>query len=138
MSLKGTKTADMLRQAFRLEAELNRVLLYFAAKADVEGNNEAGAAFRAAAERGTSQAAGHLEYLESVSDPVSGLPMGSTAQNLRAASAAQGQAAESFYPEAAIIAREEGFGEIADWFEALAKAADNQVKRLAKASQETD
>ncbi|MDX1444440.1 MAG: ferritin family protein, partial [Gammaproteobacteria bacterium] len=127
MSLKGTKTAEMLRQAFRLEAELNRVLLYFAAKADVEGQNEAGAVFRAAAENGTSQAAGHLEYLEAVSDPVSGLPMGSTEQNLRAASAAESKAAENFYPEAATIARDEGFGEIADWFDALAKAADNQV-----------
>ena len=41
MQLKGSKTHDNLKAAFAGESQANRRYLYFAQKADVEGQNEA-------------------------------------------------------------------------------------------------
>lgn len=132
MALQGTRTAACLREAFRREAELNRLLMYFAAKADIEGENEAAAVLRALAESGTSHASGHLEYLEQVGDPLNGMPMGGSEENLQAALSAAEGGSQQFYPELAATAREEGFGEIADWFETLARSGQAHARRLTR------
>ena len=64
MSLKGSKTEQNLKDAFAGESQANRRYLYFAAKADVEGQNDVAAVFRSTAEGETGHAHGHLEYLE--------------------------------------------------------------------------
>ena len=74
-ALKGTKTHTNLKEAFAGESQANRRYLYFAAKADVEGQNDVSALFRSTAEGETGHAHGHLEYLESVGDPATGLPI---------------------------------------------------------------
>jgi rubrerythrin len=132
MSLKGTKTSDNLRAAFQGESEANRRYLYFAQKADIEGANEVATVFRSTAEGETGHAHGHLEYLEEVGDPATGEPMGSTEQNL--ASAIKGEIHEytDMYPGMARTAREEGFDEIADWFETLAKAEKSHAGKFQK------
>ena len=76
--LKGTKTHDNLKAAFAGESQANRRYLYFANKADVEGQNDVAALFRSTAEGETGHAHGHLEYLEAVGDPATGLPIGAT------------------------------------------------------------
>ena len=63
-ALKGSKTHDNLKAAFAGESQANRRYLYFAAKADVEGQNDVSALFRSTAEGETGHAHGHLEYLE--------------------------------------------------------------------------
>ena len=78
MQLKGSKTEQNLRDAFAGESQANRRYLYFAAKADVEGYNDVAAVFRSTAEGETGHAHGHLEYLEAVGDPATGLPIGPT------------------------------------------------------------
>ena len=120
MSLKGSKTEENLKEAFAGESQANRRYLYFAQKADIEGYNDVAAVFRSTAEGETGHAHGHLEYLEEVGDPGTGMPIGETAANL--ASAVQGETHEytDMYPGMAKTAREEGFEEIADWFETLA------------------
>ena len=70
--LKGSKTEDNLKAAFAGESQANRRYLYFAAKADVEGQNDVAALFRSTAEGETGHAHGHLEYLEAVGDPATG------------------------------------------------------------------
>ena len=55
---------DNLKAAFAGESQANRRYLYFAAKADVEGQNDVAAVFRSTAEGETGHAHGHLEYLE--------------------------------------------------------------------------
>src|SRR5256885_13602642 len=82
-SLKGTKTEENLKAAFAGESQANRRYLYFAAKADVEGFNDVSAVFRSTAEGETGHAHGHLEYLEQVGDPATGLPIGSAAKKLK-------------------------------------------------------
>ena len=130
MSLKGSKTEANLKEAFAGESQANRRYLYFAAKADVEGYNDVAAVFRSTAEGETGHAHGHLEYLEEVGDPATGMPIGSTAENLKAAIAGETHEYTDMYPGMAKTAREEGFGEIADWFETLAKAEKSHAGRF--------
>ena len=133
MSIKGTKTEENLKDAFAGESQANRRYLYFAAKADVEGENDVATVFRSTAEGETGHAHGHLEYLEEVGDPATGLPIGETKDNL--ASAVQGETHEytDMYPGMAKTARDEGFDEVADWFETLAKAERSHANRFTKA-----
>src|SRR5947208_4510516 len=132
-NLKGSKTEDNLKAAFAGESQANRRYLYFAAKADVEGFNDVSAVFRSTAEGETGHAHGHLEYLEVAGDPATGLPIGPTAQNLKAAIAGETHEYTDMYPGMARTAREEGFTEIADWVETLAKAKKSHAGRFTKA-----
>jgi rubrerythrin len=132
-SLKGSKTEDNLKAAFAGESQANRRYLYFAQKADVEGYNDVSAVFRSTAEGETGHAHGHLEYLEEVGDPATGKPIGATSDNLRAAIAGETHEYTDMYPGMARTARDEGFDEIADWFETLAKAEKSHAGRFQRA-----
>ena len=122
MALKGSKTEKHLKDAFAGESQANRRYLYFANKADVEGYPDVAALFRSTAEGETGHAHGHLEYLEVSGDPATGMPFGPTDKNLAAAVAGETHEYTDMYPGMAKTARQEGFDEIADWFETLAKA----------------
>jgi rubrerythrin len=132
-TLKGSKTEANLKAAFAGESQANRRYLYFANKADVEGQNDIAALFRSTAEGETGHAHGHLEYLETVGDPATGMPIGSSRQNLQAAIAGETHEYTDMYPGMARTAREEGLDEIADWFETLAKAERSHANRYQKA-----
>ena len=132
-TLKGSRTEQCLKDAFAGESQANRRYLYFAQKADVEGHNDVAAVFRSTAEGETGHAHGHLEWLEQCGDPATGLPIGSTRDNLKAAVAGETHEYTDMYPGMARTAREEGFGEIADWFETLAKAEKSHAGRFQKA-----
>jgi rubrerythrin len=133
MQLKGSKTEQSLKDAFAGESQANRRYLYFANKADIEGQNDVAALFRSTAEGETGHAHGHLEFLEASGDPATGLPIGPTRQNLESAVAGETHEYTDMYPGMAKGAREEGFDEIADWFETLAKAERSHANRYAKA-----
>ncbi len=132
-SLAGSKTEQNLKDAFAGESQANRRYLYFAQKADVEGYNDVSAVFRSTAEGETGHAHGHLEFLAATGDPATGLPIGSTSDNLKAAIAGEAFEYTDMYPGMARSAREEGFEEIADWFETLAKAEKSHAGRFQKA-----
>ncbi len=132
-SLAGSKTEQNLKDAFSGESQANRRYLYFAQKADVEGYNDVSAVFRSTAEGETGHAHGHLEYLAEVGDPATGEPIGPTADNLRSAIAGETYEYTDMYPGMARSAREEGFDEIAAWFETLAKAERSHAGRFKKA-----
>jgi rubrerythrin len=131
--LKGSKTEENLKEAFAGESQANRRYLYFAQKADVEGYNDVAAVFRSTAEGETGHAHGHLEFLEGVGDPATGLPIGPTGDNLKAAIAGETHEYTDMYPGMAKAARDEGFDEIGDWFETLAKAEKSHAGRFQKA-----
>ncbi|MEJ2123501.1 MAG: rubrerythrin family protein, partial [Alphaproteobacteria bacterium] len=69
-------------------------------------------------------------------DPATGLPIGKTADNLKAAVAGETHEYTDMYPGMARTAREEGFDEIADWFETLAKAERSHAGRFQRALDE--
>ncbi len=132
MSLATSKTLENLKAAFAGESQANRRYLYFAQKADIEGHNDVATVFRSTAEGETGHAHGHLEFLEEVGDPATGEPIGSTEENLKAAIAGETHEYTDMYPGMARTARDEGFDEIADWFETLAKAEKSHAGRFQK------
>jgi len=131
--LNGTKTHQNLKDAFAGESQANRRYLYFAKVADVEGYPEVSGLFKDTADGETGHAHGHLDYLKQVGDPATGLPIGNTAKNLKAAVAGETHEYETMYPGMAKVAREEGFADIAEWFETLAKAEKSHAGRFQKA-----
>ena len=128
--LKGSKTHENLCAAFAGESQANRRYLYFAKMADVEGYPEIAGNFRETAEGETGHAHGHLDYIKKVGDPATGLPIGDTEENLAAAVAGETHEYTDMYPGMAKTAREEGFEDVADWFETLAKAEKSHAGRF--------
>jgi rubrerythrin len=131
-TLKGSKTHENLKQAFATESEANRRYIYFARQADVEGYPDIARLFRDTAEGETGHAHGHMDFLKKVGDPATGFPIGNTVSNLESAIAGETQECTDIYPRMAQTAREEGFSEIADWFETLAKAEKNHAARFSQ------
>ena len=129
-NLKTSKTHQNLKDAFSGESQANRRYMYFAKVADVEGYPEVAANFRETAEGETGHAHGHLDFLKGVGDPATGLPIGDSVLNLKAAIAGETHEYTDMYPGMAKTAREEGFAEIADWFETLAKAEKSHAGRF--------
>ena len=130
--LKGTKTHTNLKEAFAGESQANRRYLYFAKIADVEGQPDIAGLFRDTAEGETGHAHGHLDYLKKVGDPATGEPLGDTATNLKASIAGETYEYTQMYPGFARTAREEGFEDIAEWFETLARAERSHAGRFQK------
>jgi len=132
MDFKESKTLQNLKDAFAGESMANRRYLYFARQADVEGFPDIAGLFRDTAEGETGHAHGHLDYLKKVGDPATGLPIGDTKINLKAAIHGETHEYTDMYPGMARTAREEGFEEIADWFETLARAEKSHAGRFQK------
>jgi rubrerythrin len=136
--LEGTKTHENLKAAFAGESQANRRYLYFAKVADVEGRPEVAGLFKDTADGETGHAHGHLDYLRQVGDPATGLAIGTTEKNLKAAVAGETHEYETMYPSMAKQAREEGFDDVAEWFETLAKAEKSHAGRFQKALESLD
>jgi rubrerythrin len=134
--LEGTKTHENLKEAFAGESQANRRYLYFAKQADIEGYPDVAGLFKDTADGETGHAHGHLDFLKTVGDPATGKPIGATAKNLVAAAAGETYEYQTMYPGFAKTARDEGFAEIAEWFETLAKAEKSHAGRFEKASKE--
>ena len=134
-NLKGSKTAECLKEAFAGESMANRRYLYFANGCDIAGENDISALFRSTAEGETGHAHGHMEYLieGGAGEPGTGLPGKTPREMLEAAIHGETHEYTDMYPGMAKIARDEGFDEVADWFETLAKAERSHANRYAKA-----
>jgi rubrerythrin len=131
--LKGSKTHTNLKDAFAGESMANRRYLFFARQAEKENLAEVAELFRDTAEGETGHAFGHAEYLVGVGDPATDEPMGSTDENLASSVAGETYEFTAMYPGFAATARDEGFGEIADWFATLARAERTHAGRYQKA-----
>jgi rubrerythrin len=131
-SIGGSQTHENLLAAFARESQANRRYTWFAQKADIEGYPEAAALFRSVAEGETGHAHELLEYIAEVGDPASGEPIGETEANFKASVASETYEYTQMYPGFAKTAREEGFDEIADWFETLARAEKSHAGRFAE------
>jgi rubrerythrin len=136
--LQDTRTHHNLKEAFAGESQANRRYLYFAKVADVEGYPEVAGLFKDTADGETGHAHGHLDFLKQAGDPATGLPIGDTLKNLRSAVAGETYEYETMYPGMAKTARQEGFEEIAEWFETLAKAEKSHAGRFDKAAKSLD
>ena len=137
-TLKGSKTEDNLKAAFAGESQANRRYLYFSKIADVEGYPDVAGLFRDTADGETGHAHGHLDFLKVSGDPATGKPIGTTDKNLAAAVAGETYEYTEMYPSMAKTAREEGFAEVAEWMETLAKAEKSHAGRFQKALDSLD
>ena len=134
MKVVGTKTEQHLKDSFAGEAKANRRYLYFANMADIAGANDVAAVFRHTAEGETGHAHGHMEYLIAggSGDPETGLPASTVEEALESAISGETHEYTDMYPGMARDARDEGFDEIADWFETLAKAERSHAGKFTR------
>ena len=134
-NVKATETEKNLKAAFAGESQANRRYLYFANALDIMGEPDIANLFRNTAEGETGHAHGHMEYLidGGVGDPGTDMPAKTPAQILESAIHGETHEYTDMYPGMAKTARDEGFDEIADWFETLAKAERSHANRFQKA-----
>ena len=122
----GTKTAENLAAAFAGESQANRKYTLWQNIARLAGEEEAAAAFEIPMAEETAHALAEAAYL--------GM-FGSVKENLENAAAGEQYEEESMYPEFARIAREEGFEDIAHFFERTAFFEGKHKKGYQKASE---
>ncbi len=134
-SLSGTKTLENLKGAFAGESQANRRYLYFAREADIQGYPDIANIFRETAEGETGHAFGHLDMMRKYGgvDPATDKTINSLEEMLESAIAGETYEYTEMYPGFARVARDEGFDEIAEWFETLARAEKSHAGRFQKA-----
>lgn len=134
MTFLESRTHHNLKAAFAGESQANRRYTWMAQVAEKEGLPEVAALFKHSADGETGHALKHLMFLAArAADPATGLPLGDTLTNLRSAVAGETYEYTDMYPEFARVAREEGHGEIAAWFETLAKVERFHAGRFQEA-----
>ena len=131
--LKGSKTHENLKAAFAGESQANRRYLYFAKQADIEGYPDVAGLFKNTADAETGHAHGHLDFLKQAGDPATDKPIGGTSLNLAASVAGETYEYTEMYPGMSKTARDEGFDEVAEWMETLAKAEKSHAGRFQSA-----
>jgi len=116
---KGSRTYENLKAGFQGESMANRRYLYYAKLARERGLAEIAEVFERTAQAETGHAFGHLMFLGV--DPVANIEINDVEDALRAAIYGETYEWTQMYPGFARVAREEGFHEVAQWFETLAK-----------------
>lgn len=128
--LERSRTFENIKRAFLEEASLVFRYLYYAIIADYEGLDRHSALFREIAEGGTTNVHGSFDFLAMAADPDSGIPVGGTFKNLESLLQTETRQQSRTYPEMARTAREEGFNDVASWFDTLEKLKRAHVARL--------
>ena len=132
-SLKGTKTEKHLITAFAGESQARNRYTYFASKARKEGYVQIADIFEETANQEKEHAKRFFKFLEGGEAEVCAVfpagVIGSTIENLTEAAAGEHCEWETLYPEAARVAREEGFEKVAEAFEAISVAEKQHEKR---------
>ncbi|MDE3033398.1 MAG: rubrerythrin family protein [Acidobacteriota bacterium] len=134
MTFTQSKTFENLKAAFAGESQANRRYTWMAQVAEKEGLKEVADVFKHSADGETGHALKHLMFLaEKAGDPATGLPLGDSLTNLKAAVAGETYEYTDMYPEFTRVAREEGYADIAAWFETLAKVERFHAGRFQQA-----
>ena len=121
--LKGSKTEQNLQAAFAGESQARNKYTCFASAAKKEGYEQIAAIFLETAEQEKEHAKLHLKLLEGIGD---------TRTNLKAASGGENHEWTKMYPDMAKTAREEGFDDVAVFFDLLARIEKEHEARYAK------
>ena len=132
-NLKGTQTEKNLLAAFAGESQARNRYTYYASKAKKEGLVQISDIFIETANQEKEHAKRLFKLLEGGEVEITGaFPAGtidSTTENLKAAAAGENYEHTEMYPGFAKIAEEEGFGNIAEIFRAIAVAEKQHEKR---------
>lgn len=132
-SLKGTKTEKNLLTAFAGESQARNRYTYFASQAKKEGYEQISWFFSDTADNEKEHAKKFFKFLEGGEVEITAAfpagVIGGTAENLQAAAAGENLEYTVLYPEAAKIADEEGFPEVARIFRSIALVEQGHEKR---------
>jgi rubrerythrin len=132
-SIKGTRTEKNLLAAFAGESQARNRYSYAASAAKKEGFEQIAAIFQETADQEKQHAKRFFRFLEGgMVEITAAYPagvVGTTADNLRAATAGEHEEHTELYPEFARIAREEGFPLAAAQFMLTAKAEAHHEER---------
>jgi rubrerythrin len=132
-SIKGTQTEKNLLANFAGESQARNRYTYFASQAKKEGLEQISWIFTDTADNEKEHAKRFFKFLEggdleiTASYPAG--VIGSTMENLKAAAVGENLEYTVLYPEAALIADEEGFSEIANVYRAIAEVEKQHEKR---------
>jgi rubrerythrin len=127
-----SQTEANLLRALVSETLASRRYKAFAAASKAEGDEQAAVILHDLAQRRAGHAEEHLRMLDGLADTLTGRSAGDVRDNLCAAIASERERG-ALYAGMVRTARDEGFIEIADWFELLAKAKRSHVQRLQRA-----
>ena len=132
-SLKGTQTEKNLLTAFSGESQARNRYTYFASKAKKEGYVQISDIFTETANQEKEHAKRLFKFLEGGEVEITGAfpagVIGTTLENLKDSAAGEHHEQAVMYPEFAKTAREEGFDNLAEVFEAIAVAEKQHEKR---------
>ena len=132
-SLIGTQTEKNILTAFSGESQARNRYTYFASKAKKEGYVQISDIFEETANQEKEHAKRLFKLLEGGEVEITGsFPagvIGSTVENLKEAAAGENYEHTTMYPNFAMVAREEGFDDIASIFMAIAVAEKQHEKR---------
>jgi rubrerythrin len=131
--LKGTRTEKLLLAAFAGESQARNRYTYFAGVAKKEGYEQIAALFLDTADNEKEHAKVFFKFLEGGETEITATyPAGQicgTLENLKAAAAGENLEWGKLYPEAAKIAAEEGFKEVAAAFTNIATVEKGHEQR---------
>ena len=132
-SIKGSQTEKNLLIAFSGESQARNRYTYFAAAARKEGLVQISHIFEETANQEKEHAKRFFKFLAGgeveITETFPAGKIGSTLQNLRAAAAGEEHEWMEMYPAFALVARDEGFIDIALAFEAISVAEKQHGKR---------
>jgi rubrerythrin len=132
-SVKGTRTEKNLLANFAGESQARNRYTYFASEAKKEGFEQISWIFTDTADNEKEHAKRFFKFLEGGDLEITAFyPAGviaNTIENLKAAAAGEKLEHTVLYPEAARIADEEGFSEIANVYRAIAEVEKEHEKR---------
>lgn len=129
LSLKGSRTEANVRRALSGEVQSNRRYFSYAELAVAAGYRDLAAQLRTKAEEAAGHAFGHLDYLVADDTGNAKQTAGTTMDELTSAAAEMSEKSAATYAGMARTAHEDGFDDLADWFETLAKAEHAQIRR---------
>lgn len=133
-SIKGTETEKNLLKSFAGESQARTRYTYFASIAKKEGYVQIADVFEETANQEKEHAKRFFKFLEGGELEITATfpagKMGTTVENLLAAATGENEEHEDVYPQFAAIAAEEGFGEIAAAWNAIAVAEKQHEKRF--------
>ena len=125
MELKGSRTEANLMTAFAGESQARNKYTYYASKAKKDGYVQIAQIFEETANNEKEHAKIWFKLLHD-----GGVP--STVENLKDAAAGENYEWTEMYAEFAVVAKEEGFNDIAALFEMVAKIEKDHEERYKK------
>jgi rubrerythrin len=135
-SVKGTQTEKNLLASFAGESQARMRYTYFSSQAKKDGFEQISFFFADTADNEKEHAKRFFKFLEGGEVEITAAypagVIGTTAENLKAAAAGENLEHTVLYPEAAKVAEEEGFEEIAKVFREIAKVEREHEKRYLK------